>query len=85
MDDKKLTVEEVVEILRALDGTFNFDECEVSDVVDIALHEAIMLLERFMKKKPKKVNMQNVCPACGEHVKYCYSFCKRCGWALDWN
>lgn len=45
----------------------------------------VSTLEHQIQKKPKKVNMQNVCAECGEHVKWCYSFCKCCGQAIDWD
>lgn len=86
MDDKKLTVKETIDILGALDGTFNFDESEVSGG-NIALDEAIMLLEKLIPKKPEANSYYYLCPTCGTRrsSRQKHNYCHDCGQALDWS
>lgn len=95
MDDKKLSVEETIEILCALDGIFNFDESEVSGG-NIALDESIMLLDKLIPKKPEFIHMlgertyKAKCP-CGRvfianiDVESNPKYCSGCGQAFDWS
>lgn len=64
---------EIIERLRAYEDT------------GLEPEEMRALKGKQIPQKPDMCNMTTVCPGCGTTVKRCFSYCRECGQAIDWE